>query len=100
MKNYTKGYKGAVQAHHILEQRIFKSKYNTNDMLSIVIPRDLHQEFTDAWRQALDYGSDYAELLKNPEELRKIITQVYENHPEILELALDYYDSLNLGDLK
>ncbi len=44
MKAYTKGYNHAVEAHHILEQRIFKGKFDTNEMLSVVIPGDLHKQ--------------------------------------------------------
>jgi len=71
-----------------------------NDMLSIVIPHDLHKTFTELWKKAVPYNTDYFTLLHNPNALKAAINEVYKDYPEFLELALDYLDSLDLGGLK
>ena len=97
MKAYTKGYNHAVEAHHILEQRIFKDKFNTGEMLSVVIPGDLHKQFTKRWSEIIPKNSNYRDILNNSEKLEEAINYVYKDHIELLTLAEDYLDSLKLG---
>ena len=97
MKAYTKGYNHAVEAHHILEQRIFKGKFDTNEMLSVVIPGDLHKQFTKSWSEIIPKNSNYKDIINDSTKLKEAINYVYKDHPELLALAEKYLDSLKLG---
>jgi hypothetical protein len=56
-----------------------------DSMLSIVLTKEEHQVFTNAWRQAIPYGTNYAQLSK--EFLWGKAQEIYANYPELLEAA-------------
>lgn len=99
IKKYTHGYNHAVEAHHILEQRIFIDNpygINVNDMLAVVIPGNLHKQFTKKWSEIIPKNSNYSEVLNDSTKLKEAINYVYEDCPELLQLAEEYINSLKL----
>jgi hypothetical protein len=73
--------------HHIVEQRFARvlNIVNTDNMLSIVLTKEEHQVFTNSWRQAIPYGTDYAQASR--EFLWSKAQEIYANYPELLEAA-------------
>ena len=80
----TRGYRGAIQAHHLIEVR-FKDVLGqvADDMLSIVLTREQHARFTKAWRDAFPYGkTNYRKLTRRAVE--NAAREIYAEFPEIL----------------
>jgi len=76
-----------LEAHHIIEKRFFKhvKDFNTDDMLSVAVTKEEHKAFTQAWRDAFKYGTDYSEL--EPWEIWEKASEIYRDYPELLEAA-------------
>ena len=78
-----------LQAHHIIEQRFLpalqKLGLSANKMLSVAVTPEEHQKFTNAWRSAFAYGTDYANLTIS--EIWKAAQQIYAEYPELLKAA-------------
>lgn len=72
-----------MEAHHLIEKR-FAALFNTKpgDMKAIALLKAGHQDFTNAWRQAIPYGIGTAKATK--EQVENAARQIYANHPEIL----------------
>ena len=76
-----------LEVHHIVEKR-FKIRSNikidnTNNMLSIALPRAKHQTFTSEWRKHTPYG-DYHDKKK----VLSAAIQIYQNEPQLLGAAI------------
>ncbi|MFV0305327.1 MAG: hypothetical protein ACK5IC_07600 [Moheibacter sp.] len=85
LKALTKG-KG-LEVHHLIEKRfagIFKPPQKARDMMSMVLTKEEHQIFTNAWRKAIPYGQDYASNYSE-KEIKKIAKDIYKDYPEILK---------------
>lgn len=54
---------------------------NTAEMSSIVVTRAEHQVFTNAWRQAIPYGSRNV----TPSMVNNAARTIYRDYPEILQ---------------
>jgi hypothetical protein len=77
----TAGQGGAIQAHHLVEKRFAAVMgQNTADMSAIVVTRAEHQVFTNAWRQAIPYGSRNV----TPGMVNNAARTIYRDYPEIL----------------
>ncbi len=78
----TAGQGGATQAHHLVEKRFAAVMgQNTADMSAIVVTRAEHQVFTNAWRQAIPYGSRNV----TPGMVNNAARNIYRDYPEILQ---------------
>jgi len=72
-----------LEVHHLIEKRfagIFKPPKKANEMLSVVLTKEEHQVFTNAWRKKFPYGKP------NPtaKEVENFAKEVYKDYPEIL----------------
>jgi hypothetical protein len=54
-------------------------------MLSIVLTKEEHQIFTNAWRKAVKYGTDYFEM--TPEQVYEHAKKIYKDYPELIEAS-------------
>lgn len=81
LKKYTKG--TGLEAHHLIEKRMATTLgQKPRDMLSIGVTRTEHQVFTNAWRKAVPYGTDYQTL--SPAEIHDAARIIYKEYPDIL----------------
>jgi hypothetical protein len=55
----------------------------TNGWPAVVVTRAEHQEFTNAWRQAIPYGSGTRNA--TPAQVEGAAQQIYADYPEILQ---------------
>ncbi len=87
-KKLTAGYQGEIQAHHLLEQRIAeKFDINTNNLMSTIVTRAQHQDFTKAWRSTFSYGTDYSAI--SWERYVNAGKSIYANYPDMLNAFLN-----------
>lgn len=86
-RNLRKAIKGTgLQAHHIIEKRFAGIlNVNTYDMFSVALTKEEHQLFTQRWRKAIPYNSDYSSLTKS--QLWSAARKVYQDYPELMEAA-------------
>ena len=72
-----------IQVHHLIEKRftdlLSRFGIKSDHILSIPLTKELHLEFTNAWRKALPYGGSYS----LPQVL-KTMESVYKDYPELL----------------
>jgi RHS repeat-associated protein len=79
----------SLQVHHLIERRfahLFKVK--EGDMLSIVLTKEEHQAFTNAWRKAIPYDNSVSDLTTSTAMRNDIINaakRIYSKYPEILK---------------
>ncbi len=60
MSKLTKGYNGAIQAHHLVEVRNLKTLgISKSEAPAIILDRATHQEITNALRYEMPYGETY-----------------------------------------
>ena len=81
--------KSGLHVHHLIERR-FAGLFNVKEgnMLSIVLTKEEHQAFTNAWRKAIPYDNSNAKLKTStakPEDVIKAAKDIYKNYPEILK---------------
>ena len=83
-----------LQIHHLLEQRFFKSILQggfytkKSDMLCVIIDKDTHQGFTNAWREAIPYGADYSSIPF--ETVQYFAIDIYgSSHPDWISALFD-----------
>ncbi|MCR6712221.1 MAG: hypothetical protein NVV57_05790 [Demequina sp.] len=76
----TAGHGGEIQAHHLIEKRFADVMGgNTSDWASIVVTRSEHQAFTNAWRQAIPYGTRNV----TPAMVNNAARDIYGYYPEV-----------------
>ena len=94
MKNYTKGYKGAIQAHHLLEQRFCRAMgLDVDDMISVVLTKEQHSGLTKLWREAVEYIGNYSNF-EHWSDIREIAKKAYADYPELFMLLDGYMKSI------
>jgi len=72
---WTRGWKGEIQAHHILEARHARHwRLNPDDVPAVILPRNMHDEITARLRQALPYGEKWDMI-----EVRSKYEKVYKD---------------------
>ena len=79
----TKGFKGDIQAHHLIEKRHFKHgtfSGNPDDFPGVVLTRGDHNIITNALRERLPYGKKYSR-----DEVRRAYEDVYAGYPGFLQ---------------
>ena len=80
----TAGQGGSIQAHHLIEQRFADVMGQAiGEMPSIVVTRAEHQVFTNAWREAIPYGSNGTGMATRA-QVEGAARQIYSEYPEIL----------------
>ena len=78
------------QVHHLIEKR-FAQLFgkNADDMASVVLTKEEHQVFTNAWREAIPYATEGAVGLTTktatPEIVEQAARNIYKEYPEILK---------------
>ena len=71
----------------IVEKRFAKNSDlnlgNTNEMLSVALPHDVHANYTRQWRKLLQYGDKYSES-----DIIKAAAEVYKKDAELMGATL------------
>lgn len=88
MKRLTSGYKGEIQAHHILEQRHAKHWRlgNTNDMPAVILTRKEHEMIGNILQQKLSYKNFHTKR-----EVWDAYQEAYKHRPEWLDAIRKYF---------
>jgi hypothetical protein len=81
----------ALEAHHIIEKR-FANTLGTvpNNMLSVAMSPKAHQQFTNAWREAIGYSnsnSAITTLSATKEQIWTAAQNIYNDFPDMLDAA-------------
>lgn len=72
-----------LEKHHIIEQRLASVVgQKAGDMLSVVVSPEEHRVFTNAWRKAIEYGTDYGTLTKD--FVWERAQEIYADYPALL----------------
>jgi len=83
-----------LQAHHLIEKRFAATlEMKASEILSIALPKAVHQVFTNKWRSAISYGRGTPQATKAI--LREAITEVYTDFPDLFRRTVDFLNSLN-----
>lgn len=77
-----------LQSHHLLEKRFAEVVgQKKSQMLSVAVTEAEHQPFTNAWRRAFPYGTNYRQL--SADQVMNKAREIYANYPAFLkELGL------------
>lgn len=83
-KKLTKGHKGLLQAHHLLEVRHQKNwlfpRNTINNTPSVILSKLEHDKITKSLRRKLPYGLKYSQA-----DVLKALEKVYKDHPDWIE---------------
>jgi len=75
-----------LHAHHIVQQRFAQIiGVKANNMLSVAVSPAEHQAFTNAWRAAIPYGTNYATV--TAQQLWMHAQRIYADYPALLDAA-------------
>ncbi|MCB1068140.1 MAG: hypothetical protein KDK56_08140 [Simkania sp.] len=89
LKALTKGMKGEVQAHHILEKRHLKAwRFSESEIASApaqILSKEEHRVLTKALRDKLPFGQKY-----EPGRVWLVYQEVYKDFPEYLK-AIEHF---------
>ena len=85
----TYGTGSGLEVHHLVEKR-FASKLGIkeSDMPSIVLTKEEHKKFTEAWKKAIGYENSGSSLVTgnvNSEEILNAARDIYKDYPELLK---------------
>ena len=77
-----------LKSHHLIEKRLAGVVgQKQSQMLSVAVTEAEHQPFTNAWRRAFPYGSNYRQL--SADQVMNKAREIYANYPAFLkELGL------------
>jgi len=82
----TKGSKGLIQAHHIVEARHLKVLgLSTTEAPAVILSNTKHVEITNTLRSLLPYGGTYTKA-----EIMAAYRQAYSAYPEWIKAAATY----------
>lgn len=80
-----------LERHHIVEQRFAQRLgLNSGQMPSVALTPEEHQQFTNAWRNAIGYSNSnnaLNTLTASKEQIWQAAQDIYAKHPELLEAA-------------
>ena len=87
VKKYGKS--SGYEVHHLIEKR-FARLFGTNsdDMASIVLTKEQHQQFTNAWRKMIGYANSKNPLRTDNATKKDVLNAakvIYKDYPEILK---------------
>ena len=73
------------EVHHIIEKRFARNLgiERPNQMLSIVLDKDTHRRYTNAWRRALKYGKAH-----DLNAIVKTAAKVYSDNPRLMGVVI------------
>ena len=78
MSKLTKGYNGAIQAHHLVEARNLKVLgESTSAAPAVIIDKTTHQYITNTLRTEMPYGQVY-----KTEQMMNAYQKAYQAYPE------------------
>jgi len=81
LSKLTSGFKGEIQAHHLIEQRFLNMfGWNADEVPSVILAKGDHQATTNILRMATKYGEDATFATK--EEVLKYYNDLYGLFPE------------------
>jgi hypothetical protein len=85
LRKHTRG-KG-LEVHHVIEKRLKDALdiSDTDSMLSVVLTKSEHLDFTKKWREAIKYGTKYKSL--EPAQIWEIAQDIYHDYPALLDAA-------------
>ena len=90
MIHETIGKGSGLEVHHLIEKRLANNLgIKEADIPSIVLTKDEHRKFTNAWRNEIRYNSSNREPQTHNAELEQILNaarNVYKDYPEILNV--------------
>ena len=93
--NATYGTGSGLEVHHLIEKRFAKQMgIKETDMPSIVLTKDEHQKFTNAWREAIDYEKSGKMITTTTATREKILEEarnIYKDYPELLKTVKDVF---------
>ena len=81
LRKTTKG--SGLEVHHIMEKRLLKGNnldIKPGAMDSIVLDKDTHRAFTNAWRKELPYGQNH-----DPQSIMDAAEKIYKGYPSLIE---------------
>ena len=83
---YGKG--SGLQVHHLIEKRLAsKLGINEDDIPAIVLTKEEHQKFTNAWRNEIGYKGDKTDINTTNADVDAIMEaaqRIYKDYPELL----------------
>ncbi|WBQ07742.1 RHS repeat-associated core domain-containing protein [Kribbella sp. CA-293567] len=88
LKKVTAGQGGAIEAHHLIEQRFLaqmgkKLGTNTNEWATVVLTRAEHRKFTNAWAALIPRGK--GTRTATVASIEAAASTIYANYPEFLK---------------
>ena len=88
-QDITRGKGGAIQAHHLAEQRFLeKWGFNVRNAPAIILTKEQHNKITRTLRSLLPYGQTNRFTKQN---VWKAYQQAYEDYPEYLKAIEGYF---------
>jgi len=78
-----------LRVHHIVEKRfatVIGKK--PGEISSVILTREQHQIFTNKWREAVKYGSDYSKM--SVDDIAKKVKVVYADDSDLMDVALNF----------
>ena len=83
---YGKG--SGLQVHHLIEKRLAsKLGINEDDIPAIVLTKEEHQKFTNAWRNEIGYKGDKTDINTtnaDADAIMEAAQRIYKDYPELL----------------
>ena len=84
-----------LEIHHLIEQCFAgKMGMRARDMPSIVLTKDEHRAFTEAWRDLISYDNYNVKLKTSnasKEDILNAAAKVYQNYPELLKTIKEIF---------
>jgi RHS repeat-associated protein len=86
LKKLTKGYKSAIQAHHLIEVRHLKRLLmSTKNAPSVILTKANHAKLTKKLQKLLPYGKTYSKS-----QIIDAYKKAYKEKPEWIEAVINY----------
>ena len=86
-----------MQVHHLIEKRftgiLGLTPEQIKNMPSVVLTREEHQVFTNAWRQLIGYSNSVYPIKTTTatiSDLIEAVNAIYEKYPTLLNESLRY----------
>jgi len=86
-----------LETHHLIEQRFAEHmgmRARARDMPSIVLTKDEHRAFTEAWRDLISYDNYNVKLktsTASKEDILNAAAEVYKDYPELLKTIKEIF---------
>ena len=91
----TYGTGSGLEVHHLIEKRFAKQMgMKESDMPSIVLTKEEHRQFTNAWSKLIGYENSGAELVTGSATRDQILDatrEIYKDYPELLKAVEEIF---------